>query len=272
LQAFLRNVFSVLFPSDCRLCDTPLNNVSRVPVCSECLAAIAPVREPQCVVCGDRLFSAQLLMGDGRCPNCRDYEPEFARAVSFGEYEGGLRGLVHLLKYESVLPVAPVLGRMLASSIAELLPGCGDAIPLIVSVPLHRSKRSERGFNQAELIACAAVKRLPQPVEIATGVLVRQRATISQVGLSREERIANMRDAFRVRDPRRVQGRTVIVVDDVMTTGTTLSECARVLKQAGAERVWAATVARAFQAAAPRIAANHGDEEGIEAVALTASV
>jgi orotate phosphoribosyltransferase len=64
----------------------------------------------------------------------------------------------------------------------------------------------------------------------------------------------------------------VIVVDDVMTTGTTLSECARVLKQAGAERVWAATVARSFQAAAPRMAANHGDEEGIEAVALTASV
>ena len=272
LQAFLRNVFSVLFPSDCRLCDTPLNNISRIPVCSECLAAIAPVREPQCVVCGDRLFSAQLLMGDGCCPNCRDYGPEFARAVSFGEYEGGLRGLVHLLKYESVLPVAPVLGRMLASSIAELLPGCGDALPLIVPVPLHKSKRSERGFNQAELIARAAVKRLRRPIEIATGVLVRQRATISQVGLSREQRIANMRDAFRVRDRRRVQGRTVIVVDDVMTTGTTLSECARVLKQAGAERVWAATVARAFQAAAPRMAANHGDEEGIEAVALTASV
>jgi ComF family protein len=272
LQAILRNIFSVLFPSDCRLCNTPLNNISRIPVCSECLAAIAPVREPQCVVCGDRLFSAQLLMGDGRCQNCRDFEPEFARAVSFGEYEGGLRGLVHLLKYESVLPVAPALGRMLASSIAELLPGCGDALPLIVPVPLHKSKRSERGFNQAELIARAAVKRLRQPIEVATGVLVRQRATISQVGLSREQRIANMSDAFRVRDPRHVRGRTVIVVDDVMTTGTTLSECARVLKQAGAERVWAATVARAFQAAAPRKAANHGDEEEIEAVAVTASV
>lgn len=272
LQALLRNVFSVLFPSDCRLCDTPLNNISRIPVCPECLAAITPVREPQCVICGDRLFSAQLLMGDGRCQNCRDCEPEFARAVSFGEYEGGLRGLVHLLKYESVLPVAPVLGGMLASAIAELLPGCADVTPLIVPVPLHKSKRSERGFNQAELIAHAAVKRLPQPIEVATEVLVRQRATISQVGLSREQRIANVSDAFRVRDRRRVEGRTVIVVDDVMTTGTTLSECARMLKQAGAERVWAATVARAFQAAATRQAANHGDEEEIEAVAVTASV
>jgi ComF family protein len=272
LQAILRNVFSVLFPSDCRLCDTPLNNISRIPVCSECLAAIAPVREPQCLVCGGRLFSAQLLMGDGRCQNCRDCEPEFGRAVSFGEHEGDLRSLVHLLKYESVIPVASVLGRMLASAIAELLPGCGDTPPLIVPVPLHKSKRSERGFNQAELIARAAVKRLPQPIEVAAGVLVRQRATISQVGLSREQRIANMSDAFRVRDPRRVQGRTVIVVDDVMTTGTTLSECARVLKKAGAERVWAATVARAFQAVAPRKAANHGDVEEIEALAVTTSV
>lgn len=229
------------------------------------------MREPQCVVCGDRLFSAQLLMGDGQCQNCRDCEPEFARAVSFGGYEGGLRGLVHLLKYERVIPVAPVLGGMLASAIADLLPGCGDATPLIVPVPLHKSKRSERGFNQAELIARAAVKRLPQPVQIASGVLVRQRATISQVGLSREQRIANVSDAFRVRDRRRVQGRTVIVVDDVMTTGTTLSECARVLKQAGAEQVWAATVARAFQAATLQ-AVNHGDEEEIEAVAVTASV
>jgi ComF family protein len=211
-------------------------------------------------------------MGDGRCQNCRDFEPEFARAVSFGEYEGGLRGLIHLLKYESVLPVTSVLGRMLADTIAELLSGCGDTRPLIVPVPLHKSKRGERGFNQAELIARAAVKRLPQAVEIATGVLVRQRATISQVGLSRDERIANMRDAFRVRDKGSVQGRMVIVVDDVMTTGTTLSECARVLKQAGAEQVWAATVARAFQGAAPRKPANHGDEEEVEAVVLTASV
>jgi ComF family protein len=223
-------------------------------------------------VCGDRLFSAQLLMGDGRCQNCRECEPEFARAVSFGEYEGGLRSLVHLMKYEGVLPVAPVLGGMLATAIAELLPGCGDALPLIIPVPLHKSKRSERGFNQAELIARAAVKRLRQPIEVATGVLVRHRATVSQVGLTREQRIANMSDAFRVRDRRRVAGRVVIMVDDVMTTGTTLSECARVLKRAGAEHVWAATVARAFQAAVARQAANHGDEEEIEALGVTASV
>jgi ComF family protein len=280
LQSLLRNVFSVLFPSDCRLCRTPLDNISRVPVCTECLAAIQPARAPQCVICGDRLASAQLLVGDGRCHSCRDFEPEFARAMSFGEYEGSLRGLIHLLKYESVLPVASVLGGMLAETIEELLPACGDSAPLIVPVPLHKAKRSDRGFNQAELIAQAAVKRLPHRLELATGILVRQRETISQVGLTREQRMENMRDAFRVHNRYRALGCTVILVDDVMTTGTTLSECARVLKKAGAERVLAATVARAFQVAAlhgpdnlaegePSIPA---EEEAHEAVAVAASV
>jgi predicted amidophosphoribosyltransferase len=103
--------------------------------------------------------------------------------------------------------------------------------------------------------------------------LIRRRETVSQVGLSREERIANVRDAFRVKAARRVEGRTVIVVDDVMTTGTTLSECARVLKLAGAERVWAATVARAFQGADLREAADVGEEEeASQAAAFAASV
>jgi len=161
-----------------------------------------------------------------------------------------------------------------------LLPVCGDSVPLIVPVPLHKSKRSDRGFNQAELIARAAVKKLPHRLELATGILVRQRATISQVGLTREQRMENMRDAFRVHDRQRVLGCTVIVVDDVMTTGTTLSECARVLKKAGAERVLAATVARAFQGAAshsPEVPTERepailAEEEASEAVTVAASV
>ncbi len=272
MQDLLRNIFSVLFPSDCRLCRTPLNTISRVPVCAECLAAIQPACEPQCVVCGDLLSGAQLLVGDGRCRNCRDFEPEFARAVAFGEYEGGLRDLIHLLKYESVTPVASVLGGMMAHAIEELLPGCRDSVPVILPVPLHKSKRGARGFNQAELIARTAVKHLSQRVESASGILVRERATISQVGLTREERIQNMRDAFGVTGGKRLQGRTVILVDDVMTTGTTLSECARVLKHAGAERVLAATVARAFQSVALRQEIVHSEQEGSEAVAVTASV
>lgn len=272
LETLLRSTFSVLFPSECRLCGTPLTNISRIPVCEECLAEIHPVRAPQCILCGDRLASAQLLMGDGRCVHCRDAEPGFDRALAFGEYQGPLRGLIHLLKYENVTSVAGPLGEMLARTVSELLPASNDRRTLLLPVPLHKSRRRTRGFNQAELIAAAAAKRLTRNFEVSSSLLVRHRETISQVGLSREERIENMRDAFRVTDRQRVKGRAVILVDDVMTTGTTLSECARVLKNAGAERVWAATVARAFQGADLREPADGSPEEEVEAVEVGASV
>jgi ComF family protein len=222
------------------------------------------------VQCGERLLPSQLLMGDGRCHGCREFEPEFDRAVSFGEYAGALRGLTHLLKYDGVLPAAPVLGHLLAEAIGQLERN-DDAKPLLVPVPLHSSKRGERGFNQAELIVRSARKQLPQQLEVAP-LLKRQRATHSQVGLTREERITNMRDAFRVTDPTRVKGRTVIVVDDVMTTGTTVSECARVLKKAGAERVWAATVARTLKEAALLASVERGNKEEGEAVEMAVSI
>jgi ComF family protein len=208
-------------------------------------------------------------MGDSRCRGCHEFEPDFDRAVSFGEYAGTLRDLIHLLKYDNVLPAAPVLGEKLAEAITQLQFDRDDP-PLLVPVPLHKSKRSERGFNQADLIVRAAAKHLPPGFEIAP-VLKRQRATHSQVGLTREERIANLRDAFRVIAPERVKGRTVIVVDDVMTTGSTVSECARVLKKAGAERVWAATVARTLKSVVQPQVVESEPGEVVEA-ALAASV
>src|SRR5271165_6983160 len=270
-RALLQSVFSVLFPADCKLCRTPLGNISRLPVCQDCLDEIQPLRTPPCLICGDRLTSAQLLMGDGQCVNCRERRPEFERAVSFGEYKDGLRGLIHLLKYENVTSAQSLLGEMLAEAISELLSACPGSKVLLISVPLHKNRRRSRGFNQAELIARAALKRLPAQLEFAPTVLIRHRETISQVGLSREERIENMRGAFRVSDPARVRGRNIIVVDDVMTTGTTLSECARVLKQAGAEKVWAATVARAFHGADLPAVAEDGEQEEVEAVTGPAS-
>jgi ComF family protein len=207
-------------------------------------------------------------MGDGLCVNCRETSPEFERAASFGEYKDGLRELIHLLKYEGITPAQALLGQMLASAISDLLPAAGDEPLLLVPVPLHRSRRRSRGFNQAELIARAALKRVSQPMELVSDLLIRQRETVSQVGLSREERIKNLHGAFRVGDRTRVSGRNIVVVDDVMTTGTTLSECARVLKKAGANKVWAATVARAFHGADLPEAANDGHEEDVEAAVL----
>jgi ComF family protein len=207
---------------------------------------------------------AQLLTGDGQCQGCRDYAPEFERAVAYGEYAGSLRRLIHLLKYEQVTPAAKPLGELLAAAIMSLRSPPSKRV-LLVPVPLHSSKRRQRRFNQAELIARAALGHLSADFELGTQVLIRQRATVSQVGLDRDSRIANMHGAFRVADREAVASRLVVVVDDVMTTGTTVSECARVLKQAGAVEVFAATVARVLKAAVTTGFSSQSEGEAAEA-------
>jgi ComF family protein len=176
-------------------------------------------------------------------------EPPFARAAAYGSYDGGLRELIHLLKYERVKPAANVLGRMLAEVIIELQPSIEQRNVIAVPVPLHARKLKQRGFNQAELIARAALKLVPgaTQLELAPTLLDRARETSSQIGLTRRQRRENLRGAFIVREPERIVGKEVLLIDDVLTTGTTASECARILRRAGAVEVWVATVARTMK-------------------------
>ena len=215
------------------------------------MTAIHPIAGLVCAVCGERLASPfAVCEGEARCGACQRLQPLFARAVAYGSYEGGLRELIHLLKYEQVRPAAGVLGRMLGEAIAALLPLLGEAAPLVVPVPLHAAKLRQRGFNQSELIARAALKSpaltsvCGQPPAL---LLERTRPTESQTGLTRHQRRENVHGAFRVLNAEIVAGRSVLLVDDVFTTGTTVSECARVLRNAGADRVWVATVARVLR-------------------------
>jgi ComF family protein len=246
------SLFSVLFPSDCRICGLPLLNISRLPVCPDCLAGMGPIAGKVCSVCGERVLSAYAdYDGEGlrRCPVCRRIERPFVRAVAYGSYDGGLRELIHLLKYNGVRPAANVLGRMLAEAVVALEPALQEAPAkvLVVPVPLHRTKRRLRGFNQAELIARAALKYQAGQLELATGILDRTRDTHSQIGLTSHQRRENLRGAFTVARAAQVTGRDVLLVDDVYTTGTTAAECARVLRRAGAAQVWVATAARTLK-------------------------
>jgi ComF family protein len=171
------------------------------------------------------------------------------KAAAYGSYAGALRDLIHMLKYDQVRPAANVLGRMLSEVIGDLEPRFEDSSVLVVPVPLHSAKFRVRGFNQAELIARAALKLSVrrEHYSLCDG-LERTRETLSQIGLSRHQRRENLRGAFRVKSLDTVNGREVLLVDDVFTTGTTVSECARVLRRAGATRVWVATVARTLRA------------------------
>jgi len=248
-------LFVTIFPSDCRLCGNPLLNISRLPVCDECLSAMRPISGDLCSVCGERLpepCAIAEIESKIRCALCQRAQPPFVKAAAYGSYEGGLRELIHLLKYEQVRPAASVLGRMLAEAIAELAPLFQNDQAILVPVPLHARKFRQRGFNQSELIARAAVKIMAaeMPLQLESGALERCRETQSQIGLSRHQRRVNMRGAFAVTRQQEITGRTVLLVDDVYTTGTTASECARVLRRAGASKVFVATVARTLRAEA----------------------
>lgn len=236
---------------------------------------MCPITGGVCTVCGERLFSPYAVAGapgESRCGLCRRAEPPFARAAAYGSYESGLRELIHLLKYGGVRPAANVLGRMLAEALATLEPEFPAEFVAVVPVPLHRTKLHQRGFNQAELIARAAMKTKGpgDRLRLCAGVLERKRETASQIGLTRHQRRENLRGAFGVAQPEAVKGREVLVVDDVYTTGATVSECARVLRRAGATKVWVATVARTLKISTQQveIGPHAGDgqmDESIEA-------
>ncbi len=204
------------------------------------------------------MFSPYALASDASealCGRCPRLEPPFAKAVAYGSYDGGLRELIHLLKYEQVRPAATVLGRMLAEALSGLN-SCSIHGPLIVvPVPLHAQKLRQRGFNQSELIARAAIKQDAIQLGGASGrlvlhprVLERRRETQSQTGLTSHQRRENIRGLFAVTKPGEIAGREILLVDDVFTTGTTVSECARVLRRAGASKIYVATVARTLKA------------------------
>ncbi|MGA8865494.1 MAG: phosphoribosyltransferase family protein, partial [Candidatus Sulfotelmatobacter sp.] len=164
------------------------------------------------------------------------------------------------------------LGRMLAEALTDLEPDFSSTPVMVVPVPLFRARQRQRGFNQAELIARAALKIHSGEGRLRLGapVLERKRETQSQTGLTSHQRRQNLRGAFAVAQPEAIRGQEVVVVDDVYTTGATVSECARILLRAGASKVWVATVARTLKASAQHAemgpqAEDGQAEDGIEA-------
>jgi hypothetical protein len=204
-----------------------------------------PITGGLCSVCGERLASPFAAAGE-RCGLCRRAEPPFAKAVAYGSYDGRLRELIHL---------QPNAGGSDFGSNGWIGTSAGNS-GSTSSSQTAAARIQPNGANRTRRIETDR----ESPLHISTSHSERHRETQSQIGLTRHQRRENMRGAFVVAKPDAVKARDILIVDDVFTTGTTVSECAPVLRRAGASKVYVATVARTLKAEARRMAAGRRAE------------
>jgi ComF family protein len=237
-------LLTLVFPEDCRVCETPLTTISRIPVCSTCLRSPEPLRaDAFCEACRTPFADDSSLDANGLCAVCRSELPKFDSAYSFGAYDGVLRKLIHLFKYGKVETLAQPLGQLLV----QALP-LEERFEVVIAMPMHPWKKWQRGFNQSELLAEPVARRLG--LKLCRN-LRRSRVTKPQAGLNEAERRENLKDSFVVKRPEEVAGKRVLLVDDVFTTGATLRAAGKALKSANVRRVSALTLARVDRRLAP---------------------
>lgn len=241
LVELARGVADLLFPESCLICHTPRPDdvPFRHGFCSACVHAITDDSAERCPRCGSTV-GPHTDLTDG-CPGCKKRGFAFDRTVRLGAYDGTLKTGILRAKHAAGEPVAEMLGRVFAEDRAAQLREL--AATVVVPVPLHWRRRWARGYDQAAAIGREVAAALGVPCR--TGWVVRTRPAAQHAQPSAAARAENVKGAFRVRQGASFAGAAVLVVDDVMTTGTTAAEVARVLKAAGAANVRVAVMARA---------------------------
>lgn len=228
------------FPRRCALCDTELADFGDgIRLCGGCRSQLFKTDEVRCQRCALPLQHA--AAGELGCPHCHDEQLHFSRAWTLGDYAGELRAAALRMKRARDEGLSVAVGQLLwgryGREIADWRPS------FVLAVPMHWLRRSMRGTNSAATLAETLAWRLE--LRRHTRLAVRRRYTQPQSGLSPAERLANVRGAFRLRSNHRVAGASVLLVDDILTTGATCNEIARLLRRAGAERVALVVAARA---------------------------
>ncbi len=233
----LRALASLFYPSLCAVCSDPIDQ--SLYLCAACDQKAPRIKAPFCAKCSEPFPGA--ISETFACANCSHRTLHFESAVCAYRSRGIVRRIVHEFKYGKQAhlrhPIADWLVETLDDPRLQ-----GRKFDIIVAVPLHPARKRERGFNQAELLAELLSARAGVPLRKP---LQRIRYTTTQTAFDRAERMGNLHDAFRLRKNADVRGLRVLLIDDILTTGSTLSECARVLKASGALSVHAATAARA---------------------------
>lgn len=235
----LKKLLDLIYPRACFHCDLPISDErSDLPYCSGCWGTIRPLAGPHCPICAAPFSSPSALSHspDHHCAECREHLPAFARAVTPYSYEGILAEAIQRFKYQKQTALAGPLAGLIMKQLATV------QFDRVTAIPLHPARLRKREFNQSLLLAqrVARFTRVPLLID----ALNRSRDTLPQVGLSRNERERNVRRAFHLSDSRPIEGKRILLVDDVYTTGATLREGAKILLKGGAKEVIVAAVAR----------------------------
>ncbi len=237
LRLLARIVLDAAYPPICIACREKSTRHHRLLLCEKCLTRAVLSAAHMCPRCGATMFREPTP--GSPCPRCFNLHLTFERAISVGDYDGPLGVVVRALKFKRIRFLANPLGDELADSLAARMDV--SQIDAVVAVPLHWSRRLSRGFNQSALIA----KRLAKKLQLRNmPVLKRTRRTHQQMRLTAAQRRKNPLNAFAVRSGIDIAGKNVLLVDDVMTTGGTIMECARMLRKAGAKKIFVGVIAR----------------------------
>ncbi|MGE5599006.1 MAG: ComF family protein [Bacteroidota bacterium] len=236
-QDLLHGLTDLVFPPmrRCAVCDRETG--ARLPFCRGCLERLPLIAPPICRRCGRMLRLC--ASADGTCRECARESFYFQQARAACLYEGPVREYLHQVKFHRSYDMAVALADLLAVFVRE--EGTFRRYQAVVPVPLHGRREAERGFNQAAVLARAVAGVLSRP--LLPRAVVRFRPTETQSRLGRERRRDNVRDAFQAAEPGLLRGRRILLVDDIMTTGYTVSECARAILRAGAVEVGVLTLA-----------------------------
>lgn len=237
VKLFIKSALDFIFPPLCNICRAFIPNAGELHICPGCRDRLPLVTSPLCPICGIPFSGA----GSSHiCGQCQTQPPHFESGQAHLLYEGSARELIHYFKYSHKTHLRRPLALLALEGLTEFI--TGQRPDIIIPVPLHISRLQSRGFNQSVLLAEVFSSRLSIPM-LPDG-LIRTRPTEPQIDLSAEDRRHNVRGAFAVKNPDRTNGKRILLLDDVMTTGSTVNECAQVLKRTGATSVVVATIAR----------------------------
>lgn len=237
-----RKLIDIVYPPRCHICHDFLLNGQREDesqfFCRTCAADFYRITSPLCPVCSTPLDSS---LDDHLCEDCLRKRPHYEATYACYMYNGAIMDAIHQFKYGSKSFLSESLGPLFAQFAENVVQQ--SATTLTVPVPLHPKRLRERGFNQSLLLARHVAGKLGTELDFLS--LRRVKYTNPQTGLGKEERRKNVRNAFQVVSPEAVKDKTVLLIDDVATTGNTLNECSRILRKSGCTDVYCLVLAKA---------------------------